>query len=80
MKFMNEEGNIVEGTPISEIQIAALDFLRKGLENDKYQHLGIKFIDSHTREVILKFVAKNFDIKRTTTYPEPSQVVDEVKF
>ena len=64
MKFMNEKGEILEGTPVSDAKVKALEFLREGLENEGYKHLGIKFIDSHTREEILKFVAKNFKIER----------------
>ena len=68
MKFMNEKGEILEGTPVSVSQLAGLDFLREGLENQGYKHLGIMFIEREKIEAILKFVAKNFNIERI---PQP---------
>ena len=79
-KFMNDKGEILEGTYVSDIQVDALNFLREGLENAGYAHLGILYIDPKTREEILKFVAKNFKIEKITTIPKASEVVDEVKF
>ena len=69
-KFMNDKGEILEGTYVSDVQVDALNFLREGLENEKYQHIGITFIDTKTREEILKFVAKNFNIERIKSVDE----------
>lgn len=63
MKFMNEQGEIVEGIAISASKVEALDFLKTGLKNEKYEHLGIMFIESAKIDAILKFVTKNFNIK-----------------
>ena len=79
-KFMNDKGEILEGTYVSDIQVDALDFLREGLTNASYEHLGILYIDSKTREEILKFVAKNFKIEKIKSVSESDEVVDEVKF
>lgn len=78
-KFMNDKGEILEGTYVSDAQVDALDFLLEGLANERYKHLGIIYINIQTREEIIKFVAKNFKIERITTDPEASDVVDEVK-
>src|SRR5271156_4176963 len=64
MKFMNEKGEILEGTPVSEAKVKALEFLEEGLKNDTYQHLGIRYFTPDDRTAILKFVAKNFLIER----------------
>lgn len=64
MKFMNEQGEVVEGTYVSDAKVEALDFLRKGLENEKYEHLGIKYVEISLRDAVVKFIAKNFNIER----------------
>jgi hypothetical protein len=62
MKFMNKEGEILEGIPVSASKLNALEFLRTALKNEKYEHLGIRYIEIATQEAIVNFIAKNFDI------------------
>jgi hypothetical protein len=63
MKFMNDKGEILVGTSVNESKLAALELLKKALANEKYDYLGIRYIEINTREEIVKFIAKNFDIK-----------------
>ena len=63
MMFMNENGEIVEGIPVNESKLAALELLKKALANEKYDYLGSRYIESATREEIVKCVAKNFNIE-----------------
>lgn len=72
MKFINEEGEIVEGEPVSPVEEQALESFRKKLDELP------EYIGRSTKSNILKMLAKNFVIHlRQQVIQEPEYMPDE---
>ena len=72
MKFINEEGEIVEGEPVSPVEGQALESFRKKLDELP------EYIARSTKSSIFKMLAKNFVIHlRQQVIQEPEYMPDE---
>lgn len=72
MKFINEDGEIVEGEPVSPVEGQAIESFRKKLDELP------EYVPLSTKSGIIKMLAKNFVIQpRQQVIQEPEYMPDE---